>query len=161
MAEPENKSPLSVIATTSDRLAALSIKNGQLIFIQDKHRIAMDFNGKRVFYNQITVLDSEPERTLLDKPVTGYYFVVSTAVLWSYNGGWIQLTKRPNDVVFIGTELPELGSASDTALYVNKSKKEICVYDKDSNGYIVVADKTSESLTPIESATEADIDGLF
>ncbi len=121
----------------------------------------MDFNGKRVFYNQITILDTEPERTLLSKPATGYYFVIDTAVLWSYNGGWIQLTQKPYEVVYIGTELPELGQASDKTLYVNKRKKEICVYDGYTGDYVVVADKTSESLVPIESASESDIDSLF
>ena len=51
MAETVNTAPFSVIATTSERLSNLVIKNGQLIFIQDKHRIAFDFKDKRTFYN--------------------------------------------------------------------------------------------------------------
>ena len=47
------KQMMSIIATTSERISDLVIKNGQLIFIHDMGRIALDYNGKRTFYNQI------------------------------------------------------------------------------------------------------------
>ena len=121
------KSILSVCATTASRLPDLSIKNGQLIFIQDKHRIAFDFGDKRKFYNQIEELATEEERIALEEPVSGsYYFVIDKAVFWTYQNEWIQLTTSPEEIVFIGTEMPELGSAK--ILYVNKTKKEISVF---------------------------------
>ena len=145
---------LKVIATSSSRIRELPIKSGQLIFIQDLKRIAFDFNNKRVFYNRITELDSEADRLALENPLNGYYFVIGSACLWRYQGEWIQITEKPQEVVFIGVELPELGSAKEGTLYVNKAEKEISVFDNDSNKYVVVADVTDE-------ATKDDIEKLF
>lgn len=152
MADTTTRAILSVCATVGSKLSDLTIKDGQLIFVQDKHKIALDFNGKRVFYNQMEEIATEAERSAILAPVTGsYYFVIDSAVLWTYNGGWIQLTYPPKDVVFIGVELPELGS--NKTLYVNKAGG-ISIWDDGANGYVVVADKTG----PI---TTNDIDLLF
>ena len=148
------KSILSLVATTSSRVRDLVIKDGQLIFLQDLGRIAFDFKGKRVFYNQIVELETEVERLTLESPLSGYYFVVNTAVLWFYKDGWIQITEKPEEVVFIGVELPELGQAKENMLYVNKAEKEIAIFDSASNQYVVVADHTNE-------VTDEDIEKLF
>lgn len=146
-----NNAPFKVIATTSSRIKDLVIKNGQLIFIQDLCRIAFDFNGKRVFYNQITEVETEYERSSLSDP-SGYYFVIETAVLWLYKDGWIQITGSPEEILFIGTELPELGQAKK--LYVSKTEKEISIWDDETNGYIIVSDYTND-------ITDEDIENLF
>lgn len=148
------KNILSLIATSSSRVKDLVIKDSQLIFIQDMGRIAFDFKGKRVFYNQIVELQTETDRAKLDLPLSGYYFVMDTAVLWFYQDGWIQITGRPQEVVSIGVELPELGQAKDNMLYVNKVEREIAVFDSDSNEYIIVSDRTND-------VTNADIEYLF
>ena len=149
---------LSVCATTGARVRELPIVNGQLIFVQDKHRIAFDFKDKRRFYNQIVEIDSESDRALMQSAVSNtFYFVIDTAVLWYYNNEtWTQITSRPNpeNVIFIGTKLPELGQAKEDTIYINKSDREIAVYDKDTNGYIIVSDYTNE-------VTEEDIESLF
>lgn len=145
---------LKVIATSSSRIRDLVIKNGQLIFVQDLKRIAFDFNDKRVFYNQITELDTEADRLALENPLKGYYFVVGSACLYFYKNGWTQITEKPQEIVFIGVELPELGQAKEDVLYVNKAEKEISVFDSEVNDYIIVADKTNE-------ATIEDIENLF
>lgn len=153
MADNITKPILSVCATIGERVKELAIKDGQLIFVQDKRRIALDFNGKRVFYNQIEELATEQDRLSLLAPISGmYYFVIDKAVLWTYQNGWVQITTSPEEIVFIGTELPELGSAK--TLYVNKTNKEISVWDDDTNAYIVIADKTVE-------ISEEFIDSLF
>lgn len=147
------KTILSVCATVASRLQDLEIKNGNLIFVQDKHKIALDYGGKRVFYNQIEELATEAERVAILAPVTGsYYFVVDTAVLWTYQNGWVQVTTPPEEIVFIGTEMPELGSVK--TLYVDKLNKSISVWDADTNQYIIVADTK-------EAVSESDIDSLF
>lgn len=145
---------LSVCATVGSRLSELTIKNGQLIFVQDKHRIALDYGDKRVFYNQIIELETEQARKSLLAPVTGsYYFVIDTAVFWSYQkSGWIQITTPPQEIVFIGTELPELGSAK--TLYVDKVNKEISIWDEVTSQYVVVANNTVEM-------TVEDVDAIF
>ena len=145
---------MSLIATNSSRIRELVIKDGQLIFIQDLGRIAFDFKGKRVFYNQIVELETEVERLTLDSPLSGYYFVIDTGVLWYYKDEWNQITEKPEEVVFIGVELPELGQAKENMLYVNKAEKEIAIFDSTSNEYIIVADHTHE-------VTDEDIEKMF
>lgn len=162
MADMANKAPMSVVVTTSERLSSLLIQNGRLVFIKDKCRIAFDWDDKRTFYNQITELETDYERASMPSPLDGYYFVIETAILWRYDNDWIQITSKPDDIVFIGTELPELGQAKEKTLYVDKTKKEISVYDKTANSYVVVANKTDGSGGgSIDTATNNDIDSLF
>lgn len=146
------KSIMSLIATTSSRIRDLIIKDGQLIFIQDLGRIAFDFKGKRVFYNQIVELNTEAERLALDSPLDGYYFVIDEACLWFYRNGWIQITEKPKDIVFIGVELPELGQANK--IYIDTDDREISVWDEETGKYIVVSNYTEE-------VTDSDIEDLF
>jgi len=154
MADTTSKSVLKLIATTSSKIRNLVIEDGNLIFIQDLGRIAFDFKGKRVFYNQIVELDTEAERLTLESPLSGYYFVIDTGCLWHYQDEWTPITERPKQVVFIGVELPELGSAEEGALYVNKAEKEIAIFDSASNEYVIVSNYTNE-------VTDADIEDLF
>ena len=102
-------SVMQLVATSSSRIRELTIKDGQLIFIQDLGRIAFDFKGKRVFYNQIVELETEADRTELENPLDGYYFVIDSACLWFYKEGWTQITEKPDDILFIDVELPQLG----------------------------------------------------
>lgn len=152
MADTTTKNVLSLIATKSSRVRDLVIKNGQLIFIQDLGRIAFDFNNTRVFYNQITELNTDTERLALDSPLNGYYFVIDTAVLWFYQDGWVQITEKPKEIIFIGVEFPALGQANK--IYVNKAEQDISVWDDETNQYIKVANY-------IIDATLEDIENLF
>ena len=52
------KREFKIVTTTSDKVEELGIKDGQLIFVQDKGRIAFDFNGTRVFYDNSGELDA-------------------------------------------------------------------------------------------------------
>lgn len=137
-----SKSILSLVATTSQRVRELPIKNSQLIFIQDVGRIAFDFKGKRVFYNQIIEIDKEENRQKLDNPFDGYYFVVDTAILWRYNNGWIQITGAPQEVLFVGVELPTLGQANKLYANITDGAESISVWDAKLGKYVIVADKT-------------------
>ena len=154
---PQNtQATMAVIATTSGKLKDLTIKDGQLIFVHDVGRVALDFKGRRTFYNQIVELESELERLSLESPVNGqYYFVIETAVLWRYQDGWMQISGSVSDsTVWIGDALPELGKPK--MLYVDKTKKELSVWNDDRSGYTVVADKTD-----IIGITDDDINKLF
>lgn len=51
------KREFKIVATTSDKVEALGVKDGQLIFVQDEGRVAFDFNGARVFYDHSDELD--------------------------------------------------------------------------------------------------------
>ena len=144
---------MSVVATTASRLPDLSIKNGQLIFVKDKQKIALDLEDKRTFYNQIVVLQTETERTSLLAPISGlFYFVIENAVLWTYEQHWIQITTPPEEIVFIGDSIPELGN--NKTAYINPNAKTISVWNSDLEEYLVVADKT-------ESISDEEILQLF
>lgn len=45
------KREFKIVATTSDRVGELAVKDGQLVFVRDKGKVAFDFNGTRVFYD--------------------------------------------------------------------------------------------------------------
>lgn len=143
---------LKVIATSSSRIGDLIIKDGQLIFIRDLGRIAFDFKGQRVFYNQIVELETEADRLALENPLSGYYFVIGSAVLYFYKDGWTQITERPKEVLFIGTELPELGQ--ENKIYIDIDDREISVWDEETDTYVAVSNYTEE-------ASKADIEKLF
>ena len=154
MADTTTKNIMSLIATTSSKIRDLVIKDGQLIFLQDLGRIAFDFKGKRVFYNQIVELDTEAERLTLENPLDGYYFIIDSACLWMYKNGWIQITEKPNEVVFVGVEPPQLGSANKIYVNTTEGSENISVWDEELGCYVVVADKT-------QSITVEDVIALF
>lgn len=145
-------SGLKVIATSSSKIRDLIIRDNQLIFIRDLGRIAFDSKGKRVFYNQIVELETEADRLALVNPAGGYYFVIGSACLWFYKDGWTQITERPQEVLFVGVELPELGQ--EGKLYVDTDDREISVWDDETDKYIKVSNFTEE-------ATDVDIESLF
>lgn len=144
----------SLVATSSSRIRDLVIKDGQLIFIQDLGRIAFDYKGQRVFYNQIVELETEAERLTLENPLDGYYFVIDSACLWFYKSGWTQITEKPKDIVFIGVELPQLGQTKTLYVTTEVGNESISIWNEDLETYHVVADKTQE-------VTEEDIENLF
>lgn len=143
---------MSLVATSSSRIRELTIKDGQLIFIQDLGRIAFDYKGRRVFYNQIVELETEEERLDLNDPLDGYYFVIDSACLWFYKDGWTQITEKPDNILFIDVELPQLGQQGK--LYVDTDDREISVWDDETDTYITVSNYTAE-------VTTEDIESLF
>lgn len=145
---------MSLVATSSSRVRQLPIKDGQLIFVQDLGRIAFDFKSKRVFYNQIVELETEVERQALENPLNGYYFVINEACLWFYKDGWVQITEKPHEVIFIGVELPQLGSANKLYANTTEGAENISVWNEELGCYVIVADKTQE-------VSEEDILELF
>lgn len=149
-----NKTIMSVVVSDqATKLSDFAIGDKQLIFAKDKRLIAVDFNGTRSFYNQIETLTTESERQTLETPVEGlFYFVLGTATLWTYNSGWICITTPPQEVIFIGNVLPEIGS--ENTLYTNKESKEISIWDVETQSYVVVANK-------MEEISEDDIDAWF
>ena len=99
MADSTSAPVLSPIATVNSKLSELSVKDGQVIFVQDKNVIAMDFGGKIRFYKQIEEISTEEARTSMLAPVTGhYYFVIETGVMWTYQDAWVQITTTPEDI---------------------------------------------------------------
>ena len=144
-----------VVADQSSKLSDFAIGHQQIIFLQDKRKIALDYNGKRTFYNQVEILQTDSERKELTDPIQGlFYFVIGTATLYYYETDWIPITTPPQEIVFIGTELPELGS--ENTLYVNKKNGEesISVWDSQTQSYIFIAWKA-------RAISSSKIDELF
>ena len=134
----------TIVATTSDRVKDLVIRNGQIIYVNgDNPRIAFDYNNKRTFYNQIFELETEQERINLSDPVNGkYYFIIEKAVLWRYFNGWTQITHTPDEILFIGDgNFPELGQPKKIYIDKTKGNEHISIWNEDGE-YQVVADKT-------------------
>ena len=154
MADTTTKSVLKLVATTSSKIRNLVISDGQLIFLQDLGRIALDFKGNRVFYNQIVELETESDRAALVDPLSGYYFVINPACLWFYKDEWIQITEKPQEIVFVGVELPKLGQSNKIYANTVEGAENISVWSEELGTYIVVADKTHE-------VTDSDILNLF
>ena len=125
MADSASSSVLSTIATVNSKLSDLEVKDGQLIFVQDKNTIALDFGGKRRFYKQIEELSTEDSRASLLAPVTGqYYFVVETGVMWTYQNGWVQITTTPSDVKNYADSVAST-AASDAQAYADEIGKRV------------------------------------
>lgn len=144
---------ISLMSTNSEKLSDLSIKNGQIIFVKDKAKVALDLNDKRTFYNDITILDDDESRECLLEPFNErFYFVVSTGVLWFYKETWIQVTDKPKEFISFETDLPELGDTD--RLYINKQNKNISVWDDESSSYLCVGETT-------DSISNQDIDKIF
>lgn len=143
MADSTVKSVLSAIATVNSKLSDLSVKDGQLIFVQDKNTIALDFGGKRLFYKQVEDVATEEARTSILAPVNGhYYFVVETSVLWAYRNGWVQITMPPKDIKDYADSIAVAAAADATskantaledakAYADNLSKRITCTIDED------------------------------
>lgn len=134
MADLTNTPVLSVYTTVNSKLANLEVKDGQLIFVKDKQLVALDFGGKRTFYNQIEELATEEARTSLLAPVTGrYYYVMNPPTLWRYQeNGWVQITTSPETV-----------SAAEQAAkdYADTLSKRVVGSVDDEGNFIVIFDE--------------------
>lgn len=107
--------------TIDSKLAQLPKEDGQVIFVTDTRKIYLDAKGERKEYSQIIELINEEQRKGLLAPLTGYYFVDETKVLWNYSGGvWTQLTgiEHKPSVVFNDEEEVTTSQMEDDRLYV-------------------------------------------
>lgn len=96
------KREFKIVATTSDKVESLGIKDGQLIFVQDKERIAFDFNGDRVFYDHSNELDDIYSKiTTLEKKDEEFETQMGTkvdaetvqAMIEEYSGSMIEVVE--------------------------------------------------------------------
>lgn len=137
MADSTTDAVLSAIATVNSKLSDLEVKDGQLIFIQDKNTIALDFGGKRRLYKQIEEISTEDSRTSMLAPITGhYYFVVETGVLWTYQDKWVQITTTPKDISDYADSAANNASA-DAKAYADEIGKRV-IGSIDDDGSLVI-----------------------
>lgn len=145
----------TIIGTTSDKLVDVEIKNNQIIYIEDKNIVAFDIGKTRKFLNQIVIFNTDDEReNYISAYDTVFGFVKNTAVLWCYiNNEWVQITNSPENIIFIGDVLPELGV--EDKIYVNRSKHNISIWSKEDEKYICVGEETSSiSIQDIDKVIE-------
>lgn len=68
--------------------------------------------------------------------------------------GFKLLGNKDGEVIFIDVDYPELGQMKENTLYVNKTEREIAIYDSASESCVVVSNYTDE-------VTDEDIENLF
>lgn len=110
-------------ATSSDKLDAIAVKDGNLIFTEDDRALYLDARGKRTSYQQIICLQSEEQRTALPVPVKGFYFILDTYILWRYDeNGWHPVTTTPQEQIVFGEyeSFPEMGNPN--RLYIDGTR---------------------------------------
>lgn len=125
---------MKFIATTSDKMKDIEVKNGQLIFSRDDRVIYLDSDERTSFQQIITLID-EAQRVNMASPMNKtYYFVEETCILYYYDNSWKAITTPPDEkTIFIGEEeLPTTGKES--TLYITKTG--MYQWDKESNEYI-------------------------
>ncbi len=128
--------------TISERLPELPVRNGNIIFVSDSRQICLDSDGIRIPYDPIKIFDTEQERADCEEPVTGFYFVADTNVLWRYsNDAWSQLTPSNLTPIVYGkviADFPQEGQSD--ILYV--ADDAIYKWDDAAKQYIIAANKT-------------------
>ena len=118
----EIESTLKVVSTTSTRLGQLPVEYGQLIFVKDTRELYFDHQEGRISYNQIIILETEQQRKNMKHPVTGFYFVKDTGIIWRYEGEWIVITNPPSEQIeFLPKEsFPIVGKTN--ILYIDNTR---------------------------------------
>ena len=134
--------------TTSDKLPNIDVKKGNLIFAEDVRSIYLDNDTERVEYSQIMRLANDEERVVLtNRLVSGFYFVLSTNILWrlSPSKEWIQITEKPTQQIVYGTleTFPRPGVAS--CLYM--TAENLYHWSDTSQSYVDYCKATPEWVT--------------
>ena len=125
---------IKFIATTSDKLSSINVKMGQLIFSTDERTIYLD-TDIRTSFKQIITLAKEENRQNLTSPVTGFYFVKDTKVLWNYeNGVWTQISGgTPQEKLYFMSRENFPAQGEEEVLYVDKNA--IYQWDSETSTY--------------------------
>ena len=146
---------LKVISTVNAKLPELEIKNGQMIFVKDTHSLYLDMGNIRTPYHDITILQTDSIRENLLAPTTGFYFCVSTDILWYYQDKWIQITNQPTAQVVTKAsylDFPSIGNES--VLYVDKTANKTYRWD-DDNPRIQLEPKGERGYIELRSITRS------
>jgi len=123
--------------TTSERIDTIPISAGNLIFCEDTRTIFLDNTSERISYNGLIILVNDSQRESMTKPISTFYFVKETNVLWRYDGGWIQITEPPKTII-VYDNFPTIGE--ENVLYVNDNG----TYRWIDNEYVSVSSKDVE-----------------
>lgn len=128
--------------TPSEKFNQIDYQLGNIIFVEDLHRLYLDGVYGRVCYDSIVIFSTDLERYEYEHPFEGFYFVEETKTLWRYyEDEWTSLTEPPtNNVVFVPkSELPQEGQFA--VLYI--CDREMYVWDTNQHRYVGI---TAESI---------------
>lgn len=126
--------------TSASKLNSLPVQDGNLIFVKDTKKIYLDSNGNRIGYTDITVFETESERSSVLAPVEGFYFVEDTHMLWRYRAGWIQLSPSNLEPIYFGVSESDLPTVGDPkVLYTTNDG--IYKWDSVTKSYCVISSK--------------------
>lgn len=120
-------------------LPDIPIKNGQLIFIPNQKQIALDFNNTRTIYEELQILETEYERIQLVSPISAFYFVKETAILYRYTDQWVQVTWPPQEIVVCKSsylQFPTVGNPN--RIYIDISDNATFRWDDTSLKYYCI-----------------------
>lgn len=121
--------------TPSEKFNQIDYQLGNIIFVEDLHRLYFDGMNGRVCYDSIVIFDTEAQRHEYEHPFEGFYFVEETKTLWRYyEDEWTNITEPPSsNVVFIPeSELPDEGEFA--VLYVCDTK--MFIWDVNTHRYV-------------------------
>ena len=136
--------------TTSDKLNEIDVRKGNLIFVEDSKTIYMDNDAERVAYQQIIYLQNEEERiTLTNRLVPGFYFVLTTNILWRLDSSkqWIQVTEKPSQEIVYGSLETFPRPGSEASLY--RTNEALYHWDNASQSYVNYCNATPEWVVEI------------
>ena len=136
------------IATTSDKISTITKQTGQLIFSRDDRVIYLDSDtNTRTEYRSIISLINEEQRQSIISPVSGFYFVEETAILWTYNinKGWEQLTKTPDNRILFYNSISEFPAQGEEGILYN-TLDNIYKWSSLQNTYIKIGSEIWEPI---------------
>jgi hypothetical protein len=134
---------VKMYATVNSRLSALDVKDGQLIFTTDTKQLFLDYNGLRLAYDCVQVFPTDEVRKSVLAPIEGFYYVESTAVLWRYKNGWIQISPDNINPIYMGGVDSFPAEGDNSTLYV--ADDAIYKWDSSTKTYLMVSNKTEWS----------------
>lgn len=136
------------IATTSDKISTIAKQKGQLIFSRDDRVIYLDTDtNTRTEYRSIISLINEEQRQSIISPVSGFYFVEETAVLWTYNINkeWEQLTQTPDNRILFYSSISEFPAQGKEGILYN-TLDNIYKWSSLQNTYIKIGSEIWEPI---------------
>ena len=136
------------IATTSDKISTIAKQKGQLIFSRDDRVIYLDTDtNTRTEYRSIISLINEEQRQSIISPVSGFYFVEETAILWTYNINkeWEQLTQTPDNRILFYSSISEFPAQGKEGILYN-TLDNIYKWSSLQNTYIKIGSEIWEPI---------------
>lgn len=132
----------NLYTVSAKNLSKLPVRDGNVIFVTDSATVCLDINGIRYSYNTLQTFKTEEDREKYSAVIDGYYYVLSSNVMWNFsNGSWKQLTpSNLEPVVFAmdAHDFPKEGNP--TTLYV--ADKAMYKWNTATKEYAMVSNLT-------------------